>query len=68
MICKLNKSLYGLKQADKAWNEKLHKTLEENGCIQGKADPYLYMKTTEKGKIYLISYVDDWIIASKQEE
>ena len=68
MVCQFNKSLYGLKQAAKAWNEKLHKTLLKHGFVQGQADPCLYTKFTEQRKIFLISYVDDLIMASKSEE
>jgi Reverse transcriptase (RNA-dependent DNA polymerase). len=68
MVCKLNKSIYGLKQAAKLWNEKLHEVLKQNGYEQGKTDPCLYVKITEKETTYLICYVDDIIIASNQED
>ena len=66
-VCKLNKTIYGLKQSAKAWNEKLNTVLKQLGFIQGEADPCLHIKETHRGKIYLISYVDDLIIASKDE-
>ena len=67
-VCKLNKCIYGLKQAAKSWNDKLNSYLQSLGFTQAKADPCLFFKNTEKGKIYLISYVDDLLIASKDED
>ena len=66
-VCKLNQTIYGLKQSAKAWNEKLNTVLKQLGFIQGEAGPCLHIKETQEGKIYLISYVDDLIIASKDE-
>ena len=68
LVCKLNKSIYGLKQAAKSWNDKLNSTLLSLGFTQAKADTCLFFKNTQKGKIYLISYVDDLLIASKDED
>ena len=68
MVCKLNKSLYGLKQAAKVWNEKVDKIRQRHGFIQGMADPYLYVKDKKDGKMYLHIYVDDILIVSKKEE
>lgn len=68
MVCKLNKSLYGLKQAAKVWNDKIHKVLEEYGFNQSETDPCLYIKVIDDVWIYLIIYVDDIIIRSKEEK
>ena len=57
-ILKLNKSLYGLKQASYNWYEKLKKGLEDRGFKPSSIDPCLYLR---KGMIVL-TYVDDCII------
>jgi hypothetical protein len=59
-ILKLNKSLYGLKQASFNWYEKLKSGLLVRGFTQSKIDPCLYFK---KGML-IITYVDDCIIFS----
>ncbi|GJQ68503.1 hypothetical protein Trydic_g17076 [Trypoxylus dichotomus] len=38
-VCRLKKAIYGLKQASRAWNQKLHKVLIETGLKCGKTDP-----------------------------
>ena len=60
-ILKLNKSLYGLKQASFNWYEKLKSGLLVRGFTQSKIDPCLYFK---KGML-IITYVDDCIIVAK---
>ena len=61
-VCKLHKSLYGLKQSPRAWFKKFSSTLTQFGYTQGKADHTLFIKHTN-GKIYiLIVYVDDIIV------
>jgi hypothetical protein len=60
---KLNKSLYGLKQAGREWNANLHTTLTNAGLTQSKYDPCLYEKfngTTITALI--VVYVDDILI------
>jgi hypothetical protein len=44
MVCKLLKSLYGLKQASKQWHEKFDETLTSVGFIVNEADKCLYYR------------------------
>ena len=41
-VCKLLKSLYGLKQAAKQWHEKFDKTLTSTGFVTNEADRCVY--------------------------
>ena len=50
MVCKLNKSIYGLKQSARCWNYVMDKFLKSNGYIQSTADPCIYSKTMLKNK------------------
>lgn len=58
-VCKLVKSLYGLKQASREWNTEFYKCLFDNGFIQSAADPCLFYKGEGPSYISLIVYVDD---------
>jgi len=60
------KSLYGLKQAARNWNQLLRKALLEWGFTQSQADPCLYIHL--KRKIWLLVYVDDIAIAAPKKQ
>ena len=47
-VFKLKKTLYGLKQALRAWYERLSKFLLKKGFKIGKIDTTLFIKTKEK--------------------
>ena len=65
-VCKLEKSLYGLKQSARCWNATLHKYLESNNFQQSSADGCIYVKRViEHGKFVILAvYVDDLIPVS----
>ncbi|XP_031279030.1 uncharacterized protein LOC116137478 [Pistacia vera] len=67
MVCRLRKSLYGLKQASRQWNAKFTEALTNMGFTQSKHDYFLF--TWHKGTtvIALIIYVDDILITGNDE-
>jgi hypothetical protein len=64
-VCKLIRALYGLHQAPRAWHQRLKRELEAHGFIESKADPGLYIYCSDTDVAYLLVYVDDVLIASK---
>ncbi|XP_019163278.1 PREDICTED: uncharacterized protein LOC109159653 [Ipomoea nil] len=63
-VCKLRRSLYGLKQASRQWNSKLTAALVQNGFHQSKSEPSLFTRGMDTNFIALLIYVDDIIAAS----
>jgi hypothetical protein len=62
LVCRLKKTVYGLKQAPKAWSDKIGQYLVTNGFQTSNADFSLYVKKTNHGIVVIIIYVDDLII------
>ncbi|KAF6767306.1 Zinc finger, CCHC-type, partial [Kalmanozyma brasiliensis GHG001] len=68
VVCKLNKSLYGLKQAGQNWYQKADSTLIQMGFTRNEHDPALYTKTIGQGPPVLLTlYVDDVLIFAKEK-
>ena len=64
-VCKLKKSLYGLKQSPRAWFTRFSSTLTRLEYTQGQADHTIFVKKGENGKkVIFIVYVDDIILTS----
>jgi hypothetical protein len=67
-VCKLNKSLYGLKQSPRAWFGKFSQSMKNYGFKQSQADHTLFLKC-DRGKLTaLIVYVDDMVVTGNDEE
>lgn len=64
MVCRLKKSLYGLKQASRCCNKALHDYLSEIGFNQSASDPCVYIQT-QKSVAIIAVYVDDLIIVTE---
>ncbi|KAL0311655.1 UNVERIFIED_CONTAM: Retrovirus-related Pol polyprotein from transposon TNT 1-94 [Sesamum calycinum] len=66
-VCKLVRSLYGLKQASRQWNHELTTKLELFGFLQSKHDHCLFIKDGSATFTILLVYVDDILIAGNSE-
>uniref|UniRef100_A0AAG5DSQ9 Integrase catalytic domain-containing protein n=1 Tax=Anopheles atroparvus TaxID=41427 RepID=A0AAG5DSQ9_ANOAO len=67
LVCKLKKSIYGLKQSATCWNRALHEVLLKFNFEQCESDPCLYVRNKGGSAVYLLVYVDDLLIGSKEE-
>ena len=65
LVCKLNKSIYGLKQSAREWNAKLTKVLLDHGFIRCPADPCVFYN--EKKSLLIGIYVDDLYVCYENE-
>jgi hypothetical protein len=63
LVCKLQKSLYGLKQASRKWYEKLTALLIKEGYTRSTSDYSLFTLSKDNDFTILLVYVDDIILA-----
>ncbi|XP_019245174.1 PREDICTED: uncharacterized protein LOC109225037 [Nicotiana attenuata] len=68
LVCKLNKSLYGLKQGSRQWYAKLTETLCLKGYTHFMNDYSLFYKKNGKSSVYVIVYVNDVLFAGTDQE
>lgn len=64
MVCKLKKSIYGLKQASRQWYYKFHQVIISFGFEMNLVDDCIYHKFSGSKYIFLVLYVDDILLAS----
>ena len=66
-VCKLQKSIYGLKQGAKECSRKMHDILCLNGFSQSQNDPCLYSQCKNGNWIYVAVHVGDLIFAATSQ-
>ena len=67
-VCRLKKSLYGLKQSPRAWFGRFTLAMKKYGFKQSNSDHTLFLKRRNGLITCLIIYVDDMIITGNDEE
>ena len=61
-VCKLQRSIYGLKQASQSWNLRFNDAIKEFGFIKNEDEPCVYKKVSGSTITFLVLYVDDILI------
>ena len=61
-ICKLQKSIYGLKQASRSWNIRFDEVVKGFGFIKNEEESCVYKKVSGSSIVFLILYVDDILL------
>ncbi|GKB37410.1 retrotransposon protein, putative, ty1-copia subclass [Tanacetum coccineum] len=61
-VCKLKRSIYGLKQASRQWNKRFDDEIKKFGFTQNHDEPCVYKKASGSNVTFLILYVDDILI------
>ncbi|MCV5002720.1 reverse transcriptase domain-containing protein, partial [Escherichia coli] len=61
-VCKLLKSIYGLKQASRSWNLRFDETIKTYGFEQNIDEPCVYKLINEQTVVFLVLYVDDILL------
>nr|GEW03957.1 putative ribonuclease H-like domain-containing protein [Tanacetum cinerariifolium] len=67
-VCRLKKSLYGLKQSPRSWFGRFTLAMRKYGFKQSNSDHTLFLKRKGKLVTCLIIYFDDMIITGNDEE
>ncbi|MES7295869.1 reverse transcriptase domain-containing protein, partial [Cutibacterium acnes] len=61
-VCKLHKSIYGLKQASRSWNLRFDEAVKQFGFIKNEEESCVYKKTSGSKIAFLVLYVDDILL------
>jgi hypothetical protein len=68
-VLKLNKALYGLRQAPRAWNIRMDEFLSKNGYTKCTVEHGIYVKGTSQNRICMVClYVDDLLITGSSRD
>ena len=59
---KLQRSIYGLKQASRSWNLRFDEAVKEFGFMKNEDEPCVYKKVSGSAIVFLVLYVDDILL------
>ncbi|RVW86922.1 Retrovirus-related Pol polyprotein from transposon TNT 1-94 [Vitis vinifera] len=69
LVCRLRRSLYGLKQSPRAWFSRFSSVVQEFGMLRSTADHSVFYHHNSLGQcIYLVVYVDDIVITGSDQD
>ena len=61
-VCKLQRSIYGLKQASRSWNLCFDEVVKEFSFMKNEDEPCVYKKVSGSAIVLLVLYVDDILL------
>jgi hypothetical protein len=67
LVCKLKKSIYGLKQASRQWYLKFHNVISSFSFVENVMDQCIYQKVSGSKICFLVLYVDDILLATNDK-
>ena len=65
LVCRLNKSIYCLKQAANNWYKELANFLLRQGFTRSRNDHFLFARAETEGQTFILVWVVDIIVASR---
>ncbi|KAK6149390.1 hypothetical protein DH2020_016915 [Rehmannia glutinosa] len=68
MVCKLHKSIYGLKQASRSWNIRFDQAVRSFGFSRVPMNPCVYKRIQGAKVVFLVLYVDDILLIGNNVE
>ena len=68
MVCRLKKTIYGLRQAPRAWHQRLKAELGEIEFQPSEADAALFTGVVDGERVWVVVWVDDILIAAAGEQ
>ena len=61
-VCKLQRSIYGLKHASRSWNLHFDEAVKEFVFMKNEDEPCVYKKVSGSEIVFLVMYVDDILL------
>ena len=68
MVCKLQRSIYGLKQASRSWNIRFDQAIKTFGFDKNPDEPCVYKRIQGVTIIFLVLYVDNILLIENNIE
>ena len=67
LVCKIKKSIYGLKQASNQWYLKFYDVISSFGFVENVMDQCIYQKISGSKSCFLIVYMDDILLVANDK-